>query len=101
MLAYYTIHDTAAPQDPAKGICVLETSSGEAVLYNHRTQAWEYNPELVNSLVFDLRRPGLAREVDRATAEQVAARLAPHNPLPAAENIQELLARKETPPGPS
>jgi hypothetical protein len=99
MLAYYAIYETTNRQGPAKGICVVDPRTGDALIWNHRNEEWEYNPELAGRLIFDLRSPGRTKEVDRPAAERIAVDLALRRPLPAEEEIQQLLLRKgATPP---
>lgn len=100
MLAYYAIHESRERTDPPKGICVVDPIRGGALIWDHTQGKWQYNPELVNRLIFDRTHLGRTQAVDRATAERLAVEITGTESLPAETAIDRILAsmRTGTPP---
>ena len=78
MLAYYAIYKDDItvdnPQPPA-GIFILDTKTNDALLWNHRSKAWQYDPRLVLEFLDDDRNWDRVEEVDRATAERITVEI--------------------------
>lgn len=100
MLAYYAIHETRERTGPPKGICVLDPVRGGALIWDHSQGKWQYNPGLVNRLIFDRTHLGRAQAVDRAAAERLALEITGAESLPAETVIYRILesSRTGTPP---
>lgn len=101
MLAYYAIHESRERTGPPKGICVLDPVRGGALIWDHTQGKWQYNPELVNRLIFDRTHLGRTESVDRSTAERLALEITGAESLPAETAIYRILDSMRTAPPPT
>ncbi|GAB3945277.1 hypothetical protein [Micromonospora vulcania] len=91
MLTYYAIYRMDEKGDPA-GLFIMDVGFGQAILWDHRAQAWSYDPDLVVRFLDDYRNIDRYRTVDRATAEGVALAVTGGVSLPDEQAIRGMFA---------
>ena len=68
------------------------------MLWDHRAQAWVYNPGLVVRFLDDYRNFERQEEVDRETAERITPDITGGEPLPDEETIAWIFQWRGRPP---
>lgn len=72
MISYYTMYRKRAGEGPPVALFVLRERGQQAILWSHRSQAWQRNPELVLGVLQNPQNWDRLRQVDRAEAERAA-----------------------------
>ena len=102
MLSYYAIYKKDASEPPPRGIFIQDARTGDALLWNHRSKAWLYDPDLVERFLDDFRNWDRVEQVDRATAERITVQITEHEgisePLPDEDTIYWAFQWKGAPP---
>lgn len=70
----------------------MDVGAGKAILWDHRSRGWAFDPGLVVRFVNDYRNIDRFETVDRATAENVAVTVTGGTALPDEEGIRAMFA---------
>jgi hypothetical protein len=98
MLSYYVVYDKKAGSAPPGGIIVLETRSGDALIWNHQSKAWQYDPQTAQRFIFDDQNLDRLEVVDRDTAQLATIQVTGREPLPDEDTIAWIFQWKGSPP---
>ena len=98
MYSYFALWKKRIGDGPPVGIFVKDPETGDALLWNHRQKAWQYNPDLVARFLFDDRNWDRYESVDRETAERVTLGITGWEVLPDEETIAWIFSWKGAPP---
>jgi len=98
MLAYYALYLEKVGQGPPEGIIVMDPASGDAMMWDHLSSAWTYDPELAVRFLDNGRNFDRYEPIDRATAEQITPGITSGEPLPDEETIRWVYHVKGIPP---
>jgi hypothetical protein len=91
-LTYYVIYRNDERAGGPAGLFVMDVGEGKAILWDHRSGGWAFDPALVVRFVNDYRNADRYETVDRATAERVAETVSGGAALPDEEGIRALFA---------
>ncbi|MFI5485764.1 hypothetical protein [Micromonospora echinaurantiaca] len=89
MLTYYVVYRTEAKTEPA-GIFVMDVATGAAVLWNHRSRGWSYDPALVVRFLDDPRNVDRYEVVDLVTLQGLTETVT-GSPLPDERALRTML----------
>ncbi|MEU8209378.1 hypothetical protein AB0B85_09275 [Micromonospora sp. NPDC049044] len=89
-MTYYVIYRNDERVEGPAGLFVMEVGAGKAILWDHRSGAWAFDPALVMRFVNDYRNFDRFETVDRATAERVAETVSGGAPLPDEDGIRAM-----------
>nr|WTA68701.1 hypothetical protein OHB51_05940 [Micromonospora sp. NBC_00855] len=93
-LTYYVIYRNDERTGGPAGLFVMDVGAGNAILWDHRSGHWAFDPALVVRFVDDYRNLDRYETVDRATAERVAETVSGGTALPDEDGIRAMF-----PPG--
>jgi hypothetical protein len=71
MISYYAVYEQEVGEGPPRGIIITDERTGDAIVWNHQTKAWRYDPELAGRWMDDPDNWDRYKPVDRAEAEIV------------------------------
>ncbi len=98
MYSYFALWKKQVGVGEPTGIIVRDVKTGDALLWNHRQKAWQYNPDLVVRFLDDYRNLDQYEPIDRETAERVALGITGRQELPDEETIAWIFSWKGEPP---
>ncbi|MEU4550831.1 hypothetical protein [Micromonospora violae] len=88
-MSYYVIYRIDEQSGPA-GLFVMDAGLGQAILWDHRAQAWAYDPGLVVRFLDDYRNADRYKNVSRADAEAVVEAVTGRRELPDEASIRAM-----------
>ena len=100
MLTYYVIYRNDERVGGPAGLFVMDVGAGNAILWDHRSGRWAFDPALVVRFVNDYRNMDRFETVDRATAERVAETVSGGHALPHEDDIRAMFAPDASAGGP-
>ncbi|WP_330439831.1 hypothetical protein OHB44_05860 [Micromonospora sp. NBC_00821] len=91
-MSYYVIYRIDEQSGPA-GLFVMDAGPGQAILWDHRSRAWAYDPGLVVRFLDDYRNADRYKNVSRADAEAVVEAVTGGETLPDESSIRAMFKR--------
>ncbi|MET8356436.1 hypothetical protein [Micromonospora sp. NPDC005171] len=91
-MTYYVIYRNDERVGGPAGLFVMDVGTGNAILWDHRSGHWAFDPALVVRFVNDYRNVDRFETVDRATAERVAETVSGGIALPDEDDIRAMFA---------
>ncbi|MEW2143937.1 hypothetical protein AB0869_14100 [Micromonospora vinacea] len=91
-MTYYVIYRNDERVGGPAGLFVMDVGAGNAILWDHRSGHWAFDPALVVRFVNDYRNVDRFETVDRATAERVAEAVSGGTALPDEDDIRAMFA---------
>ncbi|MEU8422834.1 hypothetical protein AB0C15_18345 [Micromonospora sp. NPDC048835] len=91
-MTYYVIYRNDERLGGPAGIFVMDVGTGNAILWDHRSGRWAFDPALVVRFVNDDRNVDRFETVDRAIAERVAETVSGGSALPDEGGIRAMFA---------
>jgi hypothetical protein len=102
VLTYYAVYREEAGTGPPAGLIVLEQRTGDALMWNHQTGAWRYDPALAIRWLDDPENWDRFKTISRAEAEQVTMVVTrATEALPDEDTIRWLFQTRGNPPNSS
>ncbi|WP_406077314.1 hypothetical protein [Micromonospora sp. NBC_00858] len=89
-MTYYVIYRNDERVGGPAGLFVMDVGLGRAIIWDHRSRGWAFDPGLVVRFVNDYRNLDRYETVDRATAETVAEIVTSGASLPDEEAIRSM-----------
>ncbi|MEU5912960.1 hypothetical protein [Micromonospora sp. NPDC047527] len=89
-MTYYVIYRNDERVGGPAGLFVMDVGVGDAILWDHRSRGWAFDPSLVVRFVNDHRNADRYETVDRATAESVAETVTGGTALPDEAGIRAM-----------
>ncbi|MGA5306691.1 hypothetical protein [Micromonospora taraxaci] len=89
-MTYYVIYRNDEREGGPAGLFVADVGAGKAILWDHRSGGWAFNPALVARFVNDHRNVDRFETVDRLTAERLAEAITGGSPLLDEEAIRAM-----------
>lgn len=80
-MTYYVIYRNDEKEGGPAGLFVADVGTGNAILWDHRSGGWAFDPDLVARFVNDYRNGDRFEAVNRSTAESVAEAITGGSPL--------------------
>ncbi|MBQ1013546.1 hypothetical protein KBX53_21880 [Micromonospora sp. M51] len=99
-MTYYVIYRNDERVGGPAGLFVMDVGAGSAILWDHRSGRWAFDPALVVRFVNDYRNMDRFETVDRATAERVAETVSGGRALPDEDDIRAMFATDPSAGGP-
>jgi hypothetical protein len=97
MLTYYIIYKSETDRTPA-GIIVRGRGGVDALIWNHRLGAWQYNPRTAVDFLGNDENWDSYEAVPREVAERVAPQVTGGEELPDEDTIRWIFQWKGEPP---
>ncbi|MEV1146362.1 hypothetical protein [Micromonospora sp. NPDC049799] len=90
MLTYYVIYRNDEKNSP-RGLFIMDTRRGGALLWDHRQGAWSYDPALVVRFLDDYRNLDRYVSVPRSDAEGVVGEITGGEHLPEENALESMI----------
>ncbi|MEO3780318.1 hypothetical protein ABGB16_26580 [Micromonospora sp. B11E3] len=74
-MTYYAVYRNADKSEPAAGIFIMDVAHGHALVWNHRSGAWLYDPGAALRFLDDYRNFDRYEEVEEGAARLLAERI--------------------------
>ncbi|MFC7547927.1 hypothetical protein [Plantactinospora sp. GCM10030261] len=96
--SYYVLYWDEVGSGPPAGVIARDPRTGDALIWSHIQQAWQYAPRTAIEFLNDYRNLDRYEPIDRETAERVALSITGTEPLPDEDDIEWIFSWKGAPP---